>query len=588
MSPNPSSVSPSPPSITTWTRIEPQPRDATLARSLQAQIRDPLWMLARQWQVGEFAGDDAGSPVQATMGVETQPLTGYRPGPPGAAVAPFDEALPVEVHVERGAVRLNLRGSIQLGLYFEKLINASTVGSPKTVIDAFRTAFPIVALDPTDRSTALAGAAGVAAYAMAAGRVVDGEALFASALVAANGGTPSPALPPQATDPAVNAILQALVAFRKSAFSEPVSDSAWQSSQLNYAFGLESAATGSPVVLEADQFPGGHLDWYAFSSSSAAASTTGSAPTYDTFNFLPMHVTFRGMPEARWWSFEDSVTDFGQLDAAHVDLPKLLVMEFALVYGGDWFFVPLPTAVGNIVRVVTMVVTDTFGIRTLIRPVEALPVTTGDTPWSMFKISSSAPPTSLSDYVVMAPTIGLSDDGSALEDVVFLRDNMAAMAWAIEQHLQGALDIPVDGYEQYLARLQIDSPTAPPPAPPGSPPIAYTLEQVPPDNWIPLVPIQTPTGALMFRRGTLEIPIKGGFFPLAAHGEILEPGNAFFVTDRVVTQTGVEVQRYLRRARWTDGSTLVWMARQSGPGRGPGWSGLRFDFLRDVTVSTAS
>jgi hypothetical protein len=29
-------------SVTTWTRIEPQPRDASLARSLQAQIRDPL------------------------------------------------------------------------------------------------------------------------------------------------------------------------------------------------------------------------------------------------------------------------------------------------------------------------------------------------------------------------------------------------------------------------------------------------------------------------------------------------------------------------------------------------------------------
>ena len=46
------------PSVTTWTRLEPQPRDATLERSLQAQVRDPLWFLARQWQVGEFAGEE--------------------------------------------------------------------------------------------------------------------------------------------------------------------------------------------------------------------------------------------------------------------------------------------------------------------------------------------------------------------------------------------------------------------------------------------------------------------------------------------------------------------------------------------------
>ena len=63
------------PSITSWTRLEPQPRDASMARSLQAQIRDPLWILARQWQVGEFLGSDAGSPVQATVAGEMQTVT---------------------------------------------------------------------------------------------------------------------------------------------------------------------------------------------------------------------------------------------------------------------------------------------------------------------------------------------------------------------------------------------------------------------------------------------------------------------------------------------------------------------------------
>jgi hypothetical protein len=102
------------PSITNWTRLEPQPRDATLARSLQAQVRDPLWMLTRQWQLGEFEGNDAGSPVQATMGIETQPITGYRPGPPGGAVQAYAAAPPLEVHVEREAVTFRVRGAVQL------------------------------------------------------------------------------------------------------------------------------------------------------------------------------------------------------------------------------------------------------------------------------------------------------------------------------------------------------------------------------------------------------------------------------------------------------------------------------------------
>src|SRR6516162_5777537 len=101
------------PSVTTWTRLEPQPRDATLARSLQAQVRDPLWFLARQWQVGEFAGDDAGSPVQATLGISSRAITGYRAGAPGGAVTPLDEATALETQVERGPVHFKVRGSVQ-------------------------------------------------------------------------------------------------------------------------------------------------------------------------------------------------------------------------------------------------------------------------------------------------------------------------------------------------------------------------------------------------------------------------------------------------------------------------------------------
>jgi hypothetical protein len=396
-------------------------------RSLQAQVRYPLWLLARQWQVGEFAGDDAGSPVQATMGVQTQPLTGYRPGPPGAATLPYDAAIPLEARAERGPTRFALRGSVQSGLYFEHLLSTSGVTDPPSVISAFRAAFPIPATDP---APALAGAAGLRARALAAGRVTDGEALYAAAVTAAAGGIPDPPLPPQAADHAVATVLDAFVAFRGGAFSQPDEDDwAWQGDELSYAFAVESASTsdGESVVLEADAFGGGHLDWYAFTLSADAASSPPQPPAYTSYNFLPLHVTFRGMPDGRWWSFEDSVTDFGQLDAEHVDLAKLLVMEFALVYGTDWFFVPAPAPAGGLQRVTTLVVTDTFGMRTLIRPVEQLPAASGQ-PWSLFKISAADG--TLSDFILLPPPAGLVTDADPVEDVLFLRDNMAATAWA--------------------------------------------------------------------------------------------------------------------------------------------------------------
>lgn len=572
------------PSITTWTRLEPQPRDATLARSLQAQVRDPLWLLARQWQVGEFAGEDAGSPVQATLGIESRVLTGYRPGLPGRApVVTLGEATALETQAERSPVHFKVRGSVQLGLLFTDL--AEDAGLPASTIDAFRAAFPVAADDP---APALAGTGGLQLRALAAGRAIDGEALFRSVLADRAGQPADPPLPAQAADPATSAVLDTFTAQRSAAFTEPSPDAAaaWQPADLGYAFGLEAASTdGNSVLLEAGNFPGGHLDWYSFTRADGTATSSAADPVYTTVNMLPGHVTFHGMPSDRWWGFEDGKTDFGQLDAQHVDLAKLLVMEFALVYGSDWFYIPVPSPIGSIQNVTTLVVTDTFGERTLVRPAEQYPVQGSPRPWSMFKLSDATG--AVAGGLLLAPTLGQADDADPIENVLITRDKMAALAWAVEQTVQGASDLGVDAYEGYLARLRQEGQAPPPDPAPNMPAIAYTLEHPPPDNWIPLVPVLPAIGrAAVFRRGTMDIPGPGGTISqLAAHAELLEPGQPFYLTDRVVTPIGVSAQRLLRRTRLPDGTTIVWLANRSSPGRGLGASGLKFDYLRDGTVS---
>lgn len=581
------------PSITSWTRLEPRPREGSLARSLQAQVRDPLWMLARQWQVGEFLGGDAGSPIQATLGVEMRTVTTYRPGPNDIATAKMDPTVPVEVHVERETVALRLRGSVQLGLHFETLVRSGGVTNPEAVIAAFRATFPIahVAPDPV-----FAPEDAVRFRSLAAGRVTDGEALFASANAMANGLPAPKPLPAQAANPGMAQVLAAFVAHRNSIFSEPAQDPAWQPRTLDYQFALGSPASGQNMELNAPEFPGGRLDWYSFSlvngPKNAIASANPAQIATQAFDFLPNHVTFRGMPDSRWWNFEDSVTDLGQLDAEHVDLAKLLVMEFALIFGNDWFLVPVPVTVGisgpddapqgTLSRVTTLVVTDTFGTRTLIRPSEQTQVPAGVSPWSMFKLSGNG---LRSDYILMAPTLGVVEDGDDVEEVQFLRDEMAAMAWAVEHRLQGDLDGMVDAHERYLDRLKADPPPPPPLAIPDGPEIFYTLEVPAPDNWIPLVPVRSPQGELLLRRGTMEIPTAAGFEKIAARARVLEPEHPFFVADRVVSRSGVLVDRYFRYTRSSDGTIFVWLARRSGQGRGTGWSGLRFDIVRDMAAA---
>ena len=572
-------------SVTVWTRLEPHPRDGSLQRSLQGQVRDPAWFLARQWQAGELEGDDAGSPVQAVLSVRSLPLTSYSPGLAGAAPQPYDPLVPLEPHVERVPVTLGVRGSAQLGRYAEQAIRAGVPAAQAVAaITAFRTAYPIAATVPAG---APEDGAGRAMRASLAGRVVDGAALAAAWVTAQAGGTPVPPLPPQAAEPAVAAALTGLAAYRASLYSEPAGDAAWQSRRLDYAASMTSATSAGTVGLAIPDFQGGDLDWYSFSYTATAPPPAAQAarapapapdpplppepaePSVRTFSFLPNHVTFRGMPPPRWWQFEDAASDYGSIQPAKTDLPSLLLMEFALTFGNDWFYVPVPTDAGTLSQVTTLVVTDTFGVRTVIGPGD-------DGTWSMFKLSG---PAGRSPFLMMPPRCAATLDGAALEDVYFLRDDMAAMSWAVEHALQGPMDTPVDGAQlaQAFAAAYPEPPQ--PPQVPGGPAQAYQLEQIPPANWIPMVPVVAPSGARYFRRGILVRPGYGDVHPGAA---LLQPGEPLFVADERIPREGTEVIRYFRRTRWTGGATVTWLAHRNGPGLGPSWSGLAFDLARPL------
>jgi hypothetical protein len=100
-----------------------------------------------------------------------------------------------------------------------------------------------------------------------------------------------------------------------------------------------------------------------------------------------------------------------------------------------------------------------------------------------------------------------------------------------------------------------------------------------------MVSVQTAQGALYLRRGTMAIPTSDGILNLTARALLLDPGQPFFVPDHIVPRSGLEAQRYFRRTRSADGTTYLWMARCTGPGTGPGWSGLRFDTVRDMAAA---
>jgi hypothetical protein len=65
---------------------------------LAAGVHDPLWMLARQWQTGEFQGEDGGTPAQVQARIRRSPLARYHAGPVAAGTPmtsrPYRGAIP--------------------------------------------------------------------------------------------------------------------------------------------------------------------------------------------------------------------------------------------------------------------------------------------------------------------------------------------------------------------------------------------------------------------------------------------------------------------------------------------------------------
>ena len=81
---------------------------------------------------------------------------------------------------------------------------------------------------------------------------------------------------------------------------------------------------------------------------------------------IPTHVRFRGMPNAKWWDFENNVTDYGAIDVQRQDLAKLAAMDFMLLHGNDWFLAPVDIPVNSLYQIESFLVRDVFGGLTLV------------------------------------------------------------------------------------------------------------------------------------------------------------------------------------------------------------------------------
>ena len=589
------------PTVTIWNRLEGRPRTADFQRALRAEVRDALWMLTRQWQMGEFKGEDAGSPVTAKLHLHATQLTVFQPH--DQTPMPLPPTVPLESTVEQRPVPLTLDIRAMMGRQWLKMV--SPIGS---YADAFRNRFRFTRPGPSDRADAarVAHVESWQAFAAAAGRLMDGGALYEWLVsdgthraydgVSGVADVDKPALDTQAE--AFRRWFEAL--FLNVPSQTPTS---WDDSRLEYRFKVSAPLEpAGQKVLTADEYHGGRLDWYAFdidpttnTLGNVEGAPAGAHPNaVTTQGLVPVPVTFDGMPNTRWWTFEDGRTNFGDIKPETTDLAKLLLMEFGLVYANDWFVIPCTLPMGTFATVRGLAVTNVFGERFWIRAA-GRGVDDDWQRWSMFNLNVKGRHNEPADSsILLLPTTAQMLENEAVEDVALVRDEMANMVWAIEKKILlphgwtrsgGGVATETRSFHERMVAAQSGS------LPPveWKAPIRYEVMNSVPENWIPFIPTHRGDGnvrEIQLQRAAMPRLIANdteSIQKVRPRTQVIRPGldstpmRSYFIHEEEVTRAGIRVSHSFQRTRWLGGRTALWLGVRKQTGRGEGSSGLAFD-----------
>ena len=250
---------------------------------LRAEVADPVWFLARQWELGEFQGEDASSPVRVIL-------------------------TPQQVPLRYDATRPHLDPTVIPG---EALIEAEpgdwwTVGRRARAGSAVA---PLLGADDLDdfRFGPLP-----APYEELS-EAVDGRAVFVAGVLAGHTvwrdlGVPSP--PPDR-------------------FSRR---------DLSYTATFSAGGTG----LEVREHRGGDVDWFSVELGAAPPVPAAAATSPIAAEVVPTRLTFPGAPHPRWWQIEDVAVDLGAFAPDRSHLATMLLSDLAVADAEDWFVFPCP------------------------------------------------------------------------------------------------------------------------------------------------------------------------------------------------------------------------------------------------------
>ncbi len=549
-------------------RFESRARDAENEDNLAMRTADPLWILGRQWQFGEFQAEDNGSPIQARIRHQRRALPYQVDAWPAEGATPAPGPLEAQVEAMKfDPMAFDLRTRVKTGQQLDRILRRRSPGNILPTLRQLKASYPLQpAQKMDDYSTRY--------WMLMKPRVADGG-LMIQALNSGRFDHDALGMDKAVTDEWL-AWYQDLY-FQPSAEQPPT----WKAGQLLHAFRVPRGADEQAECLHAPDYRSGTLDWYSFDFAHFQPRNLLAKVVGETH--LPVNLTFAAMPDKRLFAFESSHLDLGSMEVDNTDMLRLLLLDYALLSGSDWYLAPLKMQLGEACWIEEVEVQDTFGIFTSIQNNEqvgpALSARSDLLVWDVFKIRDTQLATynPIDHFLYLPPISGHREASPPIEELLLLRDEYANMIWAVEQRVKNYLGNTLDGYDLHL---ELNGPfvdlAAADREDPESLPIFRFATNIP-SNWIPYLP-----------RGTNEFIVRRAFMtsnepdrplreipPLSylAGQELIE------IQEDAIPKAGVRIQLTRQRLRWTDGQTYVWQGRQVRVGRGEGNSGLQFDGL---------
>lgn len=608
-----------------YTRIEPRTRDKDYKKALSFEVFDPMWMLCRQWQYGRFKAADGGSPVMVKVKTIRKKMDYVLRG--NGEKMKYSTDVPLEREVEKQNIELTPYVSVESAMYFKKLI--ANVEKKSTIIKSLLKDFPLDST-PEEKKESLETLKDKKNDALNkflkfyVSRSFDGVKLYDA--IVANKIKSSSSVKKYAKTQ-----LAEYKEWFKNKFYPCLNDGGneskdcWNIRKLGY----ETEVTQGKNCYVAEDYDSGKLSWYSFDKKGADDLSSKSSEI-KMLSYIPTPANIPGAPASRLWEFEERCVNMGEYENPYNFIGSVAMMQYITMFSNDWMITPLETETGTVLDVEGIMVKDSFGDRHFIskraQELDKLqfkleyPKTHPKSPisnvdkdfeklsytdrWDMFSCSYddayAKQNFTTSRGLFFPPTVLRCEESRPIEEVQFLRDEMANMVWGVETTLNNKCGGTMDGKTLSDSVLsEVDETNL---AVAGSKePITkddeaeYSLliQNRVPMNWIPFLPEQIPGSCreIAFRRATMPIfyndgnensvykKVRPSTSLLAAKRDENKCVIPLYINEEELASCGVKVVKTAQRTRWFLGKSFNWVGNREIISEYQANSGLMFDEL---------